>query len=137
MTNKLPKKCRWCQSVKWNDDYTGGFEMPAPIIATSAPVKTSDSTTSDVNDWLERMRAKKGNPPPIGVVAQTKAAWDAIDGDRRMTELTQESVPSLDEWQGWSEERRTVENGDVITYRQHLKTGKVKEIARESDLATA
>lgn len=110
-THTKPDVCAKCHRKTWNDDEVA---VSAPIIAAPAPIKTSNSTTSDVNDWLERMRAKKGSPPIATYEPET-----------------------INEWAGWSEERRTVENGDVITYRQHLKTGKVKEIGRESDLATA
>ena len=39
-----------------------------------------------------------------------------------------------EDWTGWSDERTTedTERGETITYRQHLKSGRRKEIRRES-----
>jgi predicted nucleic acid-binding Zn-ribbon protein len=39
-----------------------------------------------------------------------------------------------EDWDGWSEERQApdYEAGETVTYRQHLRTGKKKEIRRES-----
>ena len=40
----------------------------------------------------------------------------------------------VEDWTGWSDERTTedTERGETITYRQHLKSGRRKEIRRES-----
>ena len=51
--------------------------------------------------------------------------------DKLASELASEVV---EDWTGWSDERTTedTERGETITYRQHLKSGRKKEIRRES-----
>lgn len=42
--------------------------------------------------------------------------------------------PVADQWAGWSDERETIDldRGETVTYREHLKTRKRREIRRET-----
>ena len=55
----------------------------------------------------------------------------AEQGHKPFAEPVSTSEP-VDEWEGWTEERTEIQDGYEITYRQHIKSRKVKEIRRES-----
>ena len=76
-------------------------------------------------------------PDPAGKTSQ-KASNEQESAQIRqqiaeIDKLAAESAPAED-WTGWSDERQTedTERGETITYRQHLKSGRRKEIGRES-----
>lgn len=105
-THDLPWNCAKCKSRLWNDDYVPTSE-PEPI---KTPVSTPN-VSNDVLAFIQKAQAKKGIVEPVSV----------------------EPEP-IDEWAGWSEERQAPDEqaGETVTYREHLKTRKRREIRRES-----
>lgn len=106
----LPKNCAKCRSLRWNHD-----SPPADYTPELAPVKIATPVYSQ--------------PERNDVISRLQSTIDAIESGE-----SKAIVEPVDEWAGWSEERKAPDEaaGETVTYRQHIKTGKRKEIRRET-----
>lgn len=107
----------------------------------------------DVSVKIEKFAAgfyvtRAGDAPPVrtqtarGVIGAT----DSIAHERYSKMIVPDSTPTpvvgpepmpepvADQWAGWSDERETIDRdrGETVTYREHLKSRKRREIRRET-----
>lgn len=105
-TKEIPARCSKCNRVTWNDDYDFKLQQEPAQIVQRVEATTERKTVAELRELIAPIETGEQIAP----------------------------VDVADQWQGWTEERQALDEiaGETVTYRQHIKTGKRKEIRRES-----